>query len=61
MVELDEQKFADIGAKALIKFMKTADKEEERSVFMLCGLGALTIFGDMLFAEEGDNADGSKK
>ena len=61
MVELDEQKFADIGAKALIKFMKTADKEEERPMFLLCGLGALTIFGDMLFAEEGDNADGSEE
>ena len=60
MVELDEQKFANIGAKALIQFMKTAEKEEERPMFLLCGLGALSSFGEMLFGKKGDN-DGSEE
>ena len=59
-VEIDEQKFADIGAKALIQFMETADKAEERPMFLLCGLGVLTFFGEMLFEKKGDNDGGEE-
>ena len=62
MVKLDEAKYADIGAKAIQKFMDTADEEEEREFYMLTGLYVLTLFGEMLFNEkEGDNTDGSEE
>ena len=60
MVELDKQKFAEIGAKALIQFMKTAEKEGERPMFLLFGLGALASFGEMLFEKKGDTDGGEE-
>ena len=40
--------------------METADKAEERPMFLLCGLGVLTFFGEMLFEKKGDNDGGEE-
>ena len=62
MLSLSERIFADIGARVILKFMDTADEEEEREFYMLTGLYVLTLFGEMLFNEkEGDNTDGSEE
>ncbi len=60
MVELDEAKYADIGAMVIQKFMDAAEEEKEREFYMLTGLYVLTLFGEMLFGKKGD-ADGSKE
>lgn len=62
MISLSERIFADIGARVILKFMDTADEEEEREFYMLTGLYVLTLFGEMLFNEkEGDNTDGGEE
>ena len=62
MLSLSERIFADIGARVILKFMDTADEEEEREFYMLTGLYVLTLFGEMLFNEkEGDNTDGGEE
>lgn len=61
MVELDEAKYADIGARVIQKFMDAAEEEKEREFYMLTGLYVLTLFGEMLFNGKEGNADGSKE
>lgn len=62
MIEIDEAKYADIGARVIQKFMDAAEEEKEREFYMLTGLYVLTLFGEMLFnRKEGEETSGSEE